>query len=127
MDTVPPPPPPVAAVESAPSDDKTVAIVSYLTIIGFVIALVMRGNRRSALVAFHLRQSLGLMILGICCWPINMILVFIPILGWLLMFLIFIGLFVLWIIGFLSALNGQMKPIPVLGANFQKWFGTAFA
>lgn len=129
MDTVPPPPPAPAAAataEASPSDDKTVAIVCYLTLIGFIIALVMRGSRRSPFVAFHLRQMLGLLIVGVCLWPINMILAFIPILGWGLMFLIFITLLVIWVLGFLSALNGTTKPVPVLGANFQKWFSNAF-
>jgi uncharacterized membrane protein len=128
MDTVPPPPttPADATTAASPSDDKTVAIVCYLTLIGFVIALVIRGNRRSPFVAFHLRQMLGLLILGVCLWPVNMILAFIPILGWLMMFLLFLCLLALWIMGFLGALNGTTKPIPVLGANFQKWFGNAF-
>ncbi len=127
MDTVPPPPPSVAPIGSTPTDDKTVAIVSYLTLIGFVIALVMHGKNKSALGTFHLRQSLGLMILAVCCWVVNMILIFIPILGWLLMFCIAVSLFILWILGIISAVNGTMKPLPVIGVHFQKWFGTAFA
>jgi len=123
MDTVPPPPPVAAATaEASPADDKTVAIVCYLTVIGFIIALVMRGNRRSPFVAFHLRQMLGFLIVGICC----SFLMIIPILGWILAPLLFLALLVLWIIGFLGALNGTTKPVPVLGANFQKWFATAF-
>jgi hypothetical protein len=28
--------------------------------------------------------------------------------------------------GFIAAVNGQMKPMPVVGELYQKWFGTAF-
>jgi uncharacterized membrane protein len=125
MDTVPPPPTPPAAAataEASPSDDKTVAIVSYLTVIGFIIALVMRGNRRSPFVAFHLRQMLGLIITSFCC----SFLLIIPILGWIAFFFLWFGMLVLWFIGFLSALNGTTKLVPVLGAQYQKWFANAF-
>ncbi|HEY9154174.1 MAG TPA: hypothetical protein VIM69_03525 [Opitutaceae bacterium] len=125
MDTVPPPPTTPAAAataEASPSDDKTVAIITYLHVIGFIIALVMRGNRRSPFVAFHLRQMLGLLIVWVCCWFLFVI----PFLGWFTAPFLFLGLFVLWIIGFIGALNGATKPVPVLGASFQKWFGNAF-
>ena len=126
MDTVPPPPPaaPAAAAtaEASPSDDKTVGIVAYLTLIGFIVAIVMRGNRRSPYVAFHLRQMLGLLITGLCC----SMLMIIPILGWILGPLLWLVVMVLWIISFLGALNGSTKPTPILGGNYQKWFGNAF-
>jgi uncharacterized membrane protein len=120
--TPPPPPAPVASTE----EDKTIAIIAYLTFIGFIIALVMHSSKKTKIGAFHLRQMLGLILTGIVCWPINMILVFIPILGWLTMFCIFLGMVALWIMGLVSALNGQMKPVPVLGPMYQKWFGKAF-
>jgi len=28
--------------------------------------------------------------------------------------------------GLISAINGQQKPLPVVGAHFQKWFAGAF-
>jgi uncharacterized membrane protein len=36
------------------------------------------------------------------------------------------SIIVLWIMGFIAAVNGQMKPMPVVGPLYQKWFGTAF-
>jgi hypothetical protein len=38
-----------------------------------------------------------------------------------------IGLFVLWLMGLVSALKGEMRPVPLLGEHYQKWFATAFA
>ncbi len=43
----------------APGEDKTVAIVAYLTLIGFIIAIILNGQKKTALGAFHLRQMLG--------------------------------------------------------------------
>ena len=115
MDSTPPPitssatPPPVAGTE-----DKTVAILSYITLIGFIAAIVIHSNKKTQLGAFHLRQILGLILTGLTC--------IIPLLG----ILIFLFLVVLWIMGLISAIKGEMKPVPLLGALYQKWFGTAF-
>jgi hypothetical protein len=29
---------------------------------------------------------------------------------------------VLWVIGLMGAINGQEKPVPILGEKFQEWF-----
>ncbi|PTY08167.1 hypothetical protein DB347_00850 [Opitutaceae bacterium EW11] len=119
MDTVPPPPP---AAPAAAAEDKTVAIVGYLTLIGFIIAIIIHGNKKTKLGAYHLRQSLGLILTGF----VASFLMIIPILGWIAAFILYIGLFVFWIMGLISAAGGQMKPVPLLGEQYQKWFGTAF-
>ncbi len=37
--------------------------------------------------------------------------------------MIFSGLsFVIWLIGFIGAVQGSKKPIPVIGDYFQDWF-----
>ena len=115
MDTTTPPPvastgtamPPAAST----AEDKT---VSYITLIGFIAAIVINSNKKTKLGAFHLRQMLGLYLTGFVC--------IIPILGWILA----IAIFVFWIMGLISAIKGEMKPVPLLGGLYQKWFGTAF-
>jgi uncharacterized membrane protein len=32
----------------------------------------------------------------------------------------------IWILGLVAAINGEMKPMPVVGPMYQKWFGTTF-
>jgi uncharacterized membrane protein len=131
MDATPPPappPPPASAATpaAAEGEDKTIAIIAYITLIGFIIALVMHSSKKTKIGAYHLRQMLGLILTGIVCWPVNIVLVFIPILGWLCMLCIWLGMVALWIMGLISALNGQMKPVPVVGPLYQNWFGKAF-
>jgi uncharacterized membrane protein len=118
----PPPPPPAAAA----GEDRTVAILSYITIIGFVVAIVMHGSKKTALGSFHLRQALGIFLTGLVCWPLNIVLAFIPILGWLCILGIVFGLIALWIMGLIGAASGQLKPVPVLGDKYQQWFSNAF-
>jgi uncharacterized membrane protein len=109
------------------SEDRTVAILSYITLIGFVIAVVLHSSgKKTALGAYHLRQTLGLLITGLVLGVAAGILALIPILGVLTTFVIWGGLFVLWLLGLIAAINGQQKPMPVLGENYQKWFAGAF-
>ncbi len=115
---------PVSANTSA--EDKTVAILSYLTIVGFVVAIVMHSNRKTRLGAFHLRQSLGLFLLGIALMPVGTILGFVPFVGWLAGLALWMGILALWLVGLISAINGTEKPLPVLGDKFQSWFGKTF-
>lgn len=106
-------------------DGKTVAIISYLSIIGWIIAFVMHGNNKTPLGAYHLRQTIALFVISLCTWIVQMLLVFIPYIGWaldILLIFVYIGLFVLWIIGFVAALNGQEKPMPLIGKKAQQWF-----
>lgn len=110
--------PPLAGV----SEDRTVAILSYITLIGFIVAIVMHSSKKTKLGAYHLRQMLGLVLGGL----VGGVLAAIPFIGWILFPVIWIILIVLWVIGLLAAVNGQIKPVPLLGEKFQQWFGNAF-
>ncbi len=98
-------------------DGKTIAIISYFWIIGFIIGLLMNNEKKNDFAAFHIRQSLGIIGLWVAAWGILYI-VSIPFLGWIFQ----IGLFVLWILAFIGAIQGEKKPVPIFGAQFQEWF-----
>jgi uncharacterized membrane protein len=106
----------------ATTEDKTVAIVAYITIIGFIAAIVIHSSKKTRLGAFHLRQMLGFIITGFGV----IILMVIPIIGWILIPVFYIFMIICWIMGLIAAINGQMKPMPVVGKYYQKWFGTTF-
>jgi uncharacterized membrane protein len=103
---------------------KTIAILSYITLIGWIVALVMHGSNKTSLGAYHLRQSLGLVVIAIASMVIRIPLLFIPYIGWLLSMLIGVGLLIFWIMGLISAVNGEEKPLPIIGKPFQKWFAS---
>lgn len=109
------------------TDPKTIAIVSYMTWIGWIVAIVLHGNNKSQFGAYHLRQTLLLHILWVGTWILRWFLIFIPFVGWILFWLswiIFAGLLVLWILGLIAAINGEQKPIPVLGNWAQQMFAS---
>ena len=97
---------------------KTAAITSYILIIGVFIAMSMNsGEEKNSYASFHIRQALGLSITFISLGLIisNFDNPMISISMW-------IFLSVLWTYAIFSAINGETKPIPLLGGFFQKAF-----
>lgn len=97
-------------------DGKTMAIISYITWIGTLIAFIMNNDKHNSFAAFHIRQMIGLSLFSIGNALIGKY-VGMPISG-----IIAIGLFVLWIIGLIGAVKGEEKTIPFVGDLFQDWF-----
>jgi uncharacterized membrane protein len=115
--------PPSEAAAASVTEDKTVAILSYLTLIGFIAAVFIHQNNKTQLGAFHLRQVLGMVVTaaaGAVCGVV-------PILGWIVWFFVCLVLFVFWVLGLLAAVKGEMRPVPLLGDHYQKWFAGVFA
>ena len=96
-------------------DPKTAAIVCYLTWIGLVIAL-LSADRSDPFFRFHLNNVFVLIISGCIFGVVSVILVFIPILGWLAILAGSIFLTVCLIMGLINAINGECKPLPLLGS-----------
>lgn len=116
-------PPPAAAV----GEDKTTAILAYITLIGFIVAIILNGQKKTALGAYHLRQALGLFIVGTAIWIVGMILAVVTFgFGVVLMPLIGILVLVALIMGIVAAANGEMKPNFLFGKMYEKWFASAF-
>lgn len=114
---------PTPAPATSGVDGKTISIISYFSLIGWIIAYVLYSSNKSKLAAYHIRQSLGLMIIAVVLYIVMIIFLFIPVLGWIISILIYIsliGVFVLWVIGLVSAINGQEKPVPIIGVKAQE-------
>ncbi|HTY86767.1 MAG TPA: DUF4870 domain-containing protein [Candidatus Acidoferrum sp.] len=121
-----PAPPPAPSTPTTGGDDKVVAIIAYITLIGFIVAIIIHMNKKTKLGAFHLRQMLGFILTGIVLAFCQVVLVFIPILGWLCILALWASMLVLWILGLVAAASGQLKPMPVVGPLYQQWFGNTF-
>src|SRR6056297_153133 len=88
------PSPPQAAPAGAGMDPKVVAILSYITVFGWIAAVIM-NNPKKPLASFHVRQMLGIMLAGLVLSAIAII----PVLGWIVAFIGMIVIFVFWIMG----------------------------
>lgn len=98
---------------------KTAAILSYIILIGPLIALSINAENKNKFASFHIRQGLGITILFIS-------------LGLLIsnfnnpMLIVSMWIFtsILSIYGMFTAAREEVKPMPLVGALFQKIFKT---
>ncbi len=95
-------------------DPKTAAIVCYITWIGLVLAVVM-ADRNDPFFKFHLNNSLILVICGFAAGIVGAVLCLIPVIGWLIFLAAEVFLLVCLIMGLVSAVNGECKPLPLIG------------
>lgn len=98
-------------------EGKTNAIVSYITIIGTLIAILMNNEKKNPFASFHNRQALGInlmfYILAYFVGYFN---------NWGVSSAFYVFSFVLWIYGFIGAVQGEQKIVPLVGNYFQDWF-----
>ena len=98
-------------------DGKMMAIISYITVIGTLIAFIMNQNKQNPFTSFHIRQAIGIFLLGLVVNFLQRYTNF----GTIDVILA-IGVFILWIIGLIGAIQGEEKTVPLLGEQFQEWF-----
>jgi uncharacterized membrane protein len=109
--------PPVTVSSTGGLTDNVAGMLAYVTIIPAIVFLVLEPYNRNSFVRFHSFQSL---FFGISWFVINMVLTFIPILGWGLMHLVNVVLLVLWIVLLVKAYGGNRWKLPVIGDLAEK-------
>ena len=98
-------------------ESKNIAVISYFTIIGAIIALFMNSENKTAFASFHIRQSLGL---ALSFLFLSYIIGYFD--SWMISGSFYIAYFLLWIYGFLAALQSEQRTIPLVGTFFQSFF-----
>lgn len=98
-----------AQVVDGNKKDTMMAIIAYFI---FFIPLLTEA-KNDEFVKFHVKQSIMLVLAGIL---VNVLGSVIPVLGWFLILpLGGIAVFVLWVMGVLSASKGETKELPLIG------------
>ncbi|MDO4229687.1 MAG: DUF4870 domain-containing protein [Capnocytophaga sp.] len=101
---------------------KTISILSYCTIIGWLIAFFGGKDQRDDMSRFHLKQGFGLFLTAFAFGGINRIIGLIsPTIAFIIGLLGFIFL-ILMIIGIINAANETKKPLPLIGSYFTNKF-----
>ena len=108
------------ASDRANEDAKRIAIISYITVIGLMIAFVMNNEKKHSYTHYHIRQSIGLCLTGFALAIFGVI----PIIGWLINIVGIFFLFYMWVIALVNAINGKENPAPFLGRKYEEWFKT---
>lgn len=107
--------------------NKTMAILAYVTIIGWVVAYLQykKSSDRNPLVNYHLGQSLGLIILTfILGIAISVVVSIVPSLYFLSLIVSVLSL-VFLLLGVVAANNEVIKPLPIVGKLFEGKFNFA--
>jgi uncharacterized membrane protein len=116
---------------STTDNGKNVGIISYLTIIGWLIAyFAMHNEKKTEQGSYQLRQTLLFYIVWIAfyiLWRFIIVALLFTSLSMIalagtIILIVDIGFFVLWLIGFIGAVNGEKKPIPLIGDKAQTMF-----
>ncbi|MGC6437696.1 MAG: hypothetical protein ACON4B_01825 [Flavobacteriaceae bacterium] len=99
------------------NSEKTMAFISYIYLIGLLIAYLNNNQKKSEYVSFHIRQSLGLwlsfFLLGYLVGSFD---------SWMITISFWVGFAVLIFYGIYTALSGKTIPIPLVGKFYQKYF-----
>jgi uncharacterized membrane protein len=103
-------------METSLNNTKLLAIITYITLIGWIIAFMMNSTKKNSLVTYHQRQALGIQLLYFA------ISVLISITGVAALQVFFFGILILIIIGITNAYKQEKKPLPFLGEYFEDWF-----
>jgi uncharacterized membrane protein len=98
---------------AAHSDKNIMAVFAYLWIL--IIIPFLTDSKNDPFVKYHLKQGLVLVIFEVVGWFFNMVIVWIPIIGWLIMWLWWLASLILVIIGIMNVMNGHEKELPYIG------------
>ena len=95
--------------------DKSTALISYIGVLGLLIAYLQNKNIKSNFISFHIRQSLGLsvcfFILGYPIGSFN---------SWIATYIFWGTYMLINFYAITTALTGLKKPIPFIGIFIQK-------
>jgi uncharacterized membrane protein len=118
----------VAEKSSTGLDANVAAALAYLPVVNIVFLVIEKGSR---FVKFHAMQSLLFMaafiVAQILLTIVGTILGLVPVLGWIVSFLLFfvwialaIGGFVVWIIAMMKAFQNETWKLPTIGDIAEK-------
>ena len=111
-------PMPVEPLTSTPGpmagglSENTAAALSYITFIPAIIFLVLEPYNRSKFIRFHAYQCIAF---SVVAFVTHLVLMFIPIIGWLISLVLSLVFLVLWIMCILKAIKGEWYKLPIVG------------
>lgn len=104
-------------------DRKIISLISYITLIGWIIAFVVGNDKKDSLISYHLKQGFGLFLSGIAVSIITSIVALISSsLASIVSSVLGILLLIMLIMGCINAFKEQEKPLPFVGKYFENQF-----
>ena len=106
--------PPYGQPQGGSMDPKTASIIVYITWVGLLIA-ILSADKENPFFKHHLNNALCLLIASTAIGLIGAPICFIPIIGGLIVFAAEVFILVCAIMGIVSAVNGNMNELPLIG------------
>lgn len=97
-------------------EGKTLAIVSHITFVGLIIALIMNGDKKNPYTSFYNRQMIGLVIMLFVAQITDKYIS--GTVGYILWLIAAIA----WLYSLINIIQSKVQPLPVVGDKFQEWF-----
>lgn len=94
------------------SEGKTMAVISYITVFGLLIAFLVNSSKNNEFTKYHIGQSVRLVLLGIANYILS---AFIPDTLGMITMIVGLGILVLMVLGIINAANGKAVPLPLIG------------
>lgn len=110
---------PAAPAATTAGNDNLMGAISYFWIIGLIFLLIEPYNKNK-FIRFHAFQSLFMAVAWFACWIILMV---IPVIGWILIPLVFLAFIITLIVVAIKAYQGNMFRLPVIGDMAAKQAG----
>lgn len=98
-------------------NEHVAAILCYF-LVGIIWYFADEKMKKSSLVKFHTKQALNLWIISILG---NVILSMLIVVGWVLLPIFGVAVFILWILGLINAINSKEQLIPIVGQFAEKY------
>lgn len=87
-------------------------LTAFLSIVGFAIALI--AWKKDDYVMYYAKQSLIIFVIGIIAGILQNIVLFFPIIGYLISIALNILVFIAWLMSWIYALSGEKKGVPIV-------------
>ena len=94
-------------------EGKTMAIVSYITVIGLIIAYFINKDKQNAFTAFHIKQAIRVFIFSII-WAIIMMVLVMVTKSSMISYLGYAS-WIFIILGIMNAAGGKEQKVPLIG------------
>ena len=101
-------------MEDLKKDAEANKIMGILAYFGILFLVPYLAAKESPFAKFHANQGCILFIAGIAMYVVAFVLAFIPF-GGFIAYLLYLGIFVLMILGIVNAVKGEMKELPLIG------------
>lgn len=100
-------------------ENKVIAAIGYISILCFVPLLMAKESKFAQ---FHAKQGLVLFIIGVIVMLINVVIGWIPFIGWAIALTLSAIVIILSLLGLIKALAGEWYEVPLV-SDFAKKLG----